>query len=246
MATYAQLNSSLQSKAGAALRSFNKSVTYTHNTLRNDMAMEHNMEHQRNNGSTAPARNVRTWLSGQSNYGWTGGPQFPNGADRPPAWENTWAAVIAAEIANPGAQGYIAEEFPVLSTIEYNAGVNGTDNQAFWAVQMNSAGYGTTTGSLAVAFPGGANKTFGFRYVDKTDTVNYNYTSASDSLYNNYLDGGIATGSKIHSQDVIDSISNVVQRTVDLIEGSMANNALNSTVCHTSCHNSCHSSRGRR
>jgi len=244
MATYAQLNSSLQSKAGAALRSFNKSVTYTHNTLRNDMAMEHNVDHAFNNGSTAPARNVRTFVTGQNNYGWTGGANFPNGNPRPVAWQSTWAGLLAAEAANPFQ--YYNNEFPVLSTIEYNAGVSGADSQAFWAVQMNSAGYGTSTGSLATLYPSGYNKTFGFRYVDKTDTVNYNYTSASNSLYNNYLDAGIATGSKIHSQDVIDSISNVVQRTVDLIEGSMANNSLNSTVCHTSCHNSCHSSRGRR
>ena len=245
MATYAQLNSSLQSKAGSALRSFNKSVTYTHNTLRNDMAMEHNVDHAFNNGSTAPARNVRTFVTGQSNYGWTGGANFPNGASRPVPWASTHAALLAYETAN-NAQFAVAPEFEVLSTVEYNAGVNGTDPQAFWAAQMSSSGYGTTTGSVATAYPGGKNKTFGFRYVDKTDTVNFNYTSASDSLYNNYLDAGIATGSKIHSQDVIDSISNVVQRTVEQIESRMSNNSLNSTVCHTSCHNSCHSSRGRR
>ena len=243
MATYAQLNASLQSKAGAALRSFNKSVTYTHNTLRNDMAMEFNAANKVNNGSTAPARAVYTFVTGQSNYGWTG--STSSGFSSYPAWESTWADVLSTEAAQ-GNQGDIAQEFPVLSTIEYNAGVNGTDNQAFWAVQMSSAGYGTASGSLGTLWNAGYNKTFGFRYVDKTDTVNFNYTSASDSLYNNYLDGGIATGSKIHSQDVIDSINNVVQRTIDQIESRMTNNSLNSTVCHTSCHNSCHSSRGRR
>lgn len=74
----------------------------------------------------------------------------------------------------------------------------------------------------------------------------FQYTGAPNSLYNNYLDNGIYTGNIIRSQDVIDSISRVVRRTVDLVEGRIGNQTHSVYLCHASCHSSCHSSRGRR
>lgn len=74
----------------------------------------------------------------------------------------------------------------------------------------------------------------------------YEYTGASYSLYNNYLDSGIYTGNIIYQQDVIDSISSVVRRTVDLIESRIGDTTVDAYFCHASCHSSCHSSRGRR
>jgi len=83
-----------------------------------------------------------------------------------------------------------------------------------------------------------------------TSTGNFNqrfeYTGAADSLYNNYLDGGIYTGGRMYSQDVIDSINNVMQRTVDQIESRITNRSISALLCHSSCHTSCHTSRGRR
>lgn len=81
-----------------------------------------------------------------------------------------------------------------------------------------------------------------------TQTVNtrFEYTNAADSLYANYLDTGIATGDRIYSQDVIDSISDVMERTVNLLKGRIANRTINAKICHSSCHSSCHTSRGRR
>ena len=77
-------------------------------------------------------------------------------------------------------------------------------------------------------------------------TQRFEYISASYSLYNNYLDSGIYTGNIIYQQDVIDSISNVVRITVDLVEGRLGYRVIDAYVCHASCHSSCHSSRGRR
>lgn len=77
-------------------------------------------------------------------------------------------------------------------------------------------------------------------------TQRFEYTGAADSLYNNYLDSGIYTGARIYSQDVIDSITNTVRRTVDLIEGRLTNRSISALLCHSSCHASCHTSRGRR
>lgn len=81
---------------------------------------------------------------------------------------------------------------------------------------------------------------------DLTSYARFEYTGAPNSVYNNYLDGGVYTGNIIRSADVIDSISNVVRRTVDLIEGRIGNSTVNAYFCHASCHSSCHSSRGRR
>jgi|TARA_R110000764_G_scaffold101197_9_gene186485 hypothetical protein len=74
----------------------------------------------------------------------------------------------------------------------------------------------------------------------------YEYVNAGNSVYNNYIDNGIYTGNIIRQQDVIDSITSVVRRTVDLIEGRIDNRTINAYYCHASCHSSCHSSRGRR
>ena len=74
----------------------------------------------------------------------------------------------------------------------------------------------------------------------------FEYTGAADSLYNNYLDTGIYTGSRMYSQDVIDSINSVMQRTVDQIESRITNRSISALLCHSSCHTSCHTSRGRR
>ena len=74
----------------------------------------------------------------------------------------------------------------------------------------------------------------------------FEYTGAANSLYNNYLDAGIYTGSRMYSQDVIDSINNVMQRTVDQVESRITNRSISALLCHSSCHTSCHTSRGRR
>ena len=70
----------------------------------------------------------------------------------------------------------------------------------------------------------------------------FEYTTAADSLFNGYLDAGIYSGNLIYSQDVIDSISNVLVRTIDLLEGRVDNRSVSALICHTSCH----TSRGRR
>jgi len=83
-----------------------------------------------------------------------------------------------------------------------------------------------------------------------TSTANYShrfeYVNAGNTLYNNYLDNRIYTGGLIYSQDVIDSISGTIRRTVDLIEGRVSNRSISALLCHNSCHSSCHTSRGRR
>jgi hypothetical protein len=74
----------------------------------------------------------------------------------------------------------------------------------------------------------------------------YEYVNASNSVYSNYLDSSLYTGQLIRSSDVQNSISSIVRRTVDLIEGRISNRTINAYYCHASCHTSCHSSRGRR
>jgi len=74
----------------------------------------------------------------------------------------------------------------------------------------------------------------------------FEYVNASYSVYSNYLYSRIYTGQLIYDQDVQSSITSVVRRTVDLIEGRMSNRTVNAYLCHASCHSSCHSSRGRR
>jgi hypothetical protein len=74
----------------------------------------------------------------------------------------------------------------------------------------------------------------------------YEYVNASTSVYSNYLDSSLYTGQIIRSSDVQNSITSIVRRTVDVIEGRMDNRTINAYYCHASCHSSCHSSRGRR
>lgn len=74
----------------------------------------------------------------------------------------------------------------------------------------------------------------------------FEYVNANNTLFNNYLDSGIYTGGIIRSQDVIDSITRVVRRAVDLVEGRITNRSMTARPCHQSCHSSCHTSRGRR
>lgn len=83
-----------------------------------------------------------------------------------------------------------------------------------------------------------------------TSSGNYNqrfeYTGANDTLFDNYIDGGIAVGSLIYAQDIVDTLEDAVRRTCDLIEGRLTNRSISALFCHNSCHSSCHTSRGRR
>ena len=83
-------------------------------------------------------------------------------------------------------------------------------------------------------------------YGNSTHYHRFEYVNANNTLFENYLDGGIYTGGIIRSQDVIDSITGVVRRAVDLVEGRLTNRSMTARPCHTSCHSSCHTSRGRR
>jgi hypothetical protein len=74
----------------------------------------------------------------------------------------------------------------------------------------------------------------------------FEYVNANSNVYNNYLDSGIYSGNIINDNDVIDSITRIVRRTVDLIEGRITNRSSTFSMCHASCHTSCHTSRGRR
>jgi hypothetical protein len=77
-------------------------------------------------------------------------------------------------------------------------------------------------------------------------THRFEYVGAPNSVYNNYVDGGINTGNIIYPQDIVDTLEDLTRRTVDLIEGRMSNRSISALYCHASCHSSCHSSRGRR
>jgi len=74
----------------------------------------------------------------------------------------------------------------------------------------------------------------------------FEYVNASNSIYNNYVDGGINSGNIIYPQDIVDTMEDLTRRTVDVIEGRITNRTTNAYYCHASCHSSCHSSRGRR
>lgn len=74
----------------------------------------------------------------------------------------------------------------------------------------------------------------------------FEYVNASNSIYNNYVDGGINSGNIIYPQDIVDTMEDLTRRTVDVIEGRISNRTTNAYFCHASCHSSCHSSRGRR
>ena len=79
-----------------------------------------------------------------------------------------------------------------------------------------------------------------------TTTHRFEYTGAADSLFDNYIDGGIAAGQRVYAQDIVDTLEDAVQRTVDLIESRIDNRSISAALCHSSCHTSCHTSRGRR
>ena len=74
----------------------------------------------------------------------------------------------------------------------------------------------------------------------------FEYTGASNSIYNNYVDSGINAGNVINPQDIVDTMEDLVRRTVDVIEPRITNRTVNARVCHGSCNQNCHSSRGRR
>ena len=97
-------------------------------------------------------------------------------------------------------------------------------------------------------YPGGTAYPSGFTGAQATQAIGerFEYTGAANSLYNNYLNGNIYTGSRMYSQHVINSITDTMQRTVDQIEGRITNRTINGVLCHTSSHSSCHTSRGRR
>ena len=76
--------------------------------------------------------------------------------------------------------------------------------------------------------------------------VNWNIANYSNSVYNNYVDGGINAGNIIYPIDIIDTLEDLTRRTVDLIEPALGTKFINAYYCHASCHSSCHSSRGRR
>jgi len=79
-------------------------------------------------------------------------------------------------------------------------------------------------------------------------TVNqrYEYVNANNTLFDNYIDGGVSAGSRVYAQDIVDTIEDGVRRAVDLIEGRISNRSWSTLLCHNSCHSSCHTSRGRR
>jgi hypothetical protein len=79
-----------------------------------------------------------------------------------------------------------------------------------------------------------------------TTTHRFEYTGAADSLFDNYIDGGVAAGARIYSQDIVDTLEDGVRRTVDLIEDRITDRSISAVLCHSSCHTSCHTSRGRR
>ena len=56
-------------------------------------------------------------------------------------------------------------------------------------------------------------------------TVNqrYEYVNANNTLFDNYIDGGVSAGSRVYAQDIVDTIEDGVRRAVDLIEGRISN-----------------------
>ena len=85
----------------------------------------------------------------------------------------------------------------------------------------------------------------------RTITVSRNVTltaSATDSVFDNSVPSGMASGSIARVSDVGEVAYNVVQKAVSRIE-SIVGNFTASTVTmsnYTYCHTSCHGSRGRR
>lgn len=94
---------------------------------------------------------------------------------------------------------------------------------------------------------GGALRLDGRQYTTNTNfTRRYEYVNANNSLFNNYIDGGINSGQLMYAQDIVDTVEDNVRRAVDLIEGRISGTYQVINACHASCHSSCHTSRGRR
>lgn len=74
----------------------------------------------------------------------------------------------------------------------------------------------------------------------------FEYVNANNTLFNNYVDGGINSGQLMYAQDIVDTIEQNVRRAVDLMESTIGNFSVTVAPCHASCHSSCHTSRGRR
>jgi len=94
---------------------------------------------------------------------------------------------------------------------------------------------------------GGALRLDGQQYTTNTNfTQRYEYVNANNTLFNNYIDGGINGGQLMYAQDIVDTVEDNVRRAVDLIEGRINSTYQVINACHASCHSSCHTSRGRR
>lgn len=94
---------------------------------------------------------------------------------------------------------------------------------------------------------GGALRLDGRQYTTNTNfTRRYEYVNANNTLFNNYIDGGINSGQLMYAQDIVDTVEDNVRRAVDLIESRIAGTYQVINACHASCHSSCHTSRGRR
>jgi hypothetical protein len=94
---------------------------------------------------------------------------------------------------------------------------------------------------------GAALRLDGAQYTTNTNfTRRYEYVNANNTLFNNYIDGGINSGQLMYAQDIVDTVEDNVRRAVDLIEGRINSTYQVINACHASCHSSCHTSRGRR
>lgn len=126
--------------------------------------------------------------------------------------------------------------------VQQNAGaqLRGFDKTVNFNVTAYIKVYGTdnTFGAVIPAQNGPTSST-GFNQ-------RFEYVNANDTLFDNYIDGGIAAGSRVYAQDIVDTMEDAVRRAVDLIEGRIDNRSVSALLCHNSCHSSCHTSRGRR
>lgn len=108
-------------------------------------------------------------------------------------------------------------------------------------VRINAYVRGTYSMSGNLGHPTTQSYTTGGNYYHR-----YEYVSAPNSIYNNYVDSGINTGNIIYPQDIVDTLEDITRRTVDVIEGRFSRRFISALFCHSSCHSSCHASRGRR
>ena len=88
---------------------------------------------------------------------------------------------------------------------------------------------------------GGEGRIDGRQYTTNTNfTRRYEYVNANNTLFNNYIDGGINGGQLMYAQDIVDTVEDNVRRAVDLIEGRINSTYQVINACHASCHSSCH------